>query len=560
MSWKGNTVQTRYVSSTRCFGRTIQVRAPYCAFRRLLLCLAANIVAANIILGQFCFAAAQESSGQSVDEAALILAEQSALAGQYRLLEEKLFSLYEYERDSNPMRSGLLKRAYLQSQEQMTAGQLDVVAELISGGDLKQAEAKQAKVLTDLNALLKLLESEDRGKRVRDDIRRNQVYLKEVERILRIQRGIRTQAEADGDAKRLEESQEKTADRTGSLAGEIEDEERDESESGEGAESDEGNETEEGADENGNEAAGNDNGQSGEGQSGEGQSGEGGEGEHENAPNPVPQQIESAEQKMREAAEDLKRAQREDSIEDMKAAEAAMAEAKKELEDILRQLREEEIERTLAMLEGRFRQMLEREIKVLERTQALDATPASERGTNFEIAAGKQSLEQNGIATEAGRALMLLDEDGSSVAFPETVDQMRDDMLQVAGRLSAAMVGAVTVEIETDIVETLGYIVEALVQTQEDMERMKQANQQQGGGGPPGEKPLVDQLAEIKMLRSLQERIYKRHLRYSKMLPDPEDPVGMADDPEIQAALDRLAERQRRLTEIAEDIVAGKIK
>lgn len=130
-------------------------------------------------------------------------------------------------------------------------------------------------------------------------------------------------------------------------------------------------------------------------------------------------------------------------------------------------------------------------------------------------------------------------------------------MIQVAGRLSAARAGQTTLEIEEDIIETLNYIITALVTTQEDLERMNQAGNQQSSGSSAGEQPLVDQLAEIKMLRGLQERIYRRHVRYSRRLPDPEDPLGEANDAELQRALTRLAQRQEQLTEIARDIVAG---
>ena len=46
-----------------------------------------------------------------------ILEDQQRLKVQYGLLEEKLFSLYQYEKDQNPTRADLLQRAYQQSQK-----------------------------------------------------------------------------------------------------------------------------------------------------------------------------------------------------------------------------------------------------------------------------------------------------------------------------------------------------------------------------------------------------------------------------------------------------------
>ena len=245
----------------------------------------------------------------------------------------------------------------------------------------------------------------------------------------------------------------------------------------------------------------------------------------------------------------------------MRAAEKEIAEAKKQLEEILRQLREEEVERTLAMLEGRFRKMLQREMEVKEKTEKLNQTTEAQRATDFDIQTGKLSTEQNSIATDASRALLLLREDGSSVAFPATVEEMHFDMLQIAARLSAAKVGEFTLELQKDVIGTLNYLVEALAQAQKDKEEEKSAKQPPGGGSPqsPGEEALVGKIAELKMLRGLQDRILQRHSRYAKSLEakslESGDPTATTDSPDLIAGLKRLAEKQQKLTRIAQDIV-----
>ncbi len=540
-----------------------------------------------------------------VSSADQIQADQRRLAESYKLLEEKLFSLHEFEKDGNPTRSKLLERAFLQSQSKMTAAQMQLIVKLLTESKLKDAEKEQKIVLSELNELLNLLQSEDRGKRVRDEIQRHQEYLKEVERILRIQKGIRGQAEGGVDGRRLANSENKAADRTKNLADEIGQNEENGEQENELANPDQNPEQSDNpqsppADDGADTAPTSEPKPADEKHAGKGASNKPSKNPDTNGPpkgtqppsqpeangqqgdqnpdappgaapadpsppspqppeNPTRSRIQAAEQRMREAQEKLEQAQREDAIEAMKQAEREMALAKKELEEILRQLREEEIERTLAKLESRFRQMLEREVRVLESTQKLDRTVHQQRGTEFEINAGRLGSEQNSIATEAARALLLLQEDGSSVALPATVDEMHQDMLQTARRLSAAKVGRATIELEIDIVETLNYLVEALVESQQDFEKSKQ-NSQAGKPGKSGDKPLVDQLAEIKMLRGLQERIFRRHTRYSRFLEDPEDPIGGTDDPELKSALQRLAEKQAKLTEIARDIVNEKNK
>ncbi len=525
---------------------------------------------------------------------------QSRLAERYKLLEDKLFTLYEYERDTNPLRSKILKRAFLQSQEKMTALQLRAIVQLLNDANLKDAQARQNLVLDELRSLLELLESEDRGKRVRDELKRHQEYLKEIDRLLRMQRGIRGQTEGDAAQKRLANSQQKAADRTGKLADEIKNNEEspdpenaqvdsddEPSDSDEAVPKDKKDGTDESSDSESNESKpneskpgenleGNRDSKSGDSKSepkdgpaqpsqNQGNPGEGSQNSDGSPPqpqqqqaNPVRKRVEAAQDRMRKAQQNLEDANRKKSVENMIAAEAELAAARKELEEILRQLREEEVERMLAMLESRFRQMLEREIRVYDRTRKLDGIAQKERNTNFEIRAGKISVEQNSIATEASRTLLLLREDGSSVAFPETVEQLHLDMVQVAQRLSAAKTGKITIEIEEDIIETLEYLIQALVVAQQDLEKMKQQTPGQQQAGKPGDKPLVDALAEIKMLRGLQERIYRRHKRYSNLLANPDDQIGSTDDPDLQHALERLSVRQQHLTDIARDIVVGK--
>ena len=529
--------------------------------------------AALIIVGVLLFPASIVSAFQ--DDAPAVATQkedesvedhQQRILKNYAQLEQKLLSLREYEKENNPARSKLLRRAYELSQEQATTDEMKQIIALLTTGDLRDAETNQKNVLADMNRLLTLLQSEDRGKRIEDELKRNQEYLKEVERLLRIQKSLRGEAEGKGDAPRISKSQKQAAERAKKLADRIRDNEekskdREDSEDAEGDGKGQGK-GKPGEPGNGKPSKGQGKGQPGEGQSGEGQSGEGQSGEgqpSEEEMNPVRKRVAAAEQRMRNAKKKLDQAKRDESIDDMEAAIRELEAAKKELEEILRQLREEEVERTLSMLEGRFRKMMEREIKVRDQTKGLDAVLPEQRRADFEIKAGKLSSEQSSIAIEASRALLLLREDGSSVAFPQTVQEMKLDMEQVASRLSASKVGQVTIEIENDIVETLGYLIEALAQAQKENEANRNRGQGQGGGsgGRPGESSLVGKIAEIRMLRALQDRIFRRHSRYAKLLDDPSDPIGKSDDPDIRAALRRLTAKQSQLTEITKEIVAS---
>jgi hypothetical protein len=260
---------------------------------------------------------------------------------------------------------------------------------------------------------------------------------------------------------------------------------------------------------------------------------------------------------MREAQLELEEARRKQSIEKQREAEEKLREAIAELEEILRQLREEEVERMLALLEGRFRKMLEMQLKVYEETIALGKIPVEQRNRAVDIRAGRLAFDERKIAAEADRCLTLLLEEGSSVAFPEVVEQIRDDMEDVSARLAQSKVDRITQGLEEEIIAALEEMIEALQQAQQDMEQ-SQSQQGQPRPGQQGPPPLVDALAELRMIRSLQFRVNQRTQRYSRLLDNAEDPVGQALDEDLRRAIGTLAEREARIQRITRDIVLGK--
>src|SRR5690606_27213110 len=131
--------------------------------------------------------------------------------------------------------------------------------------------------------------------------------------------------------------------------------------------------------------------------------------------------------------------------EQQQQAEENLRAAIDRLEKILRQLREEEMQRELARLESRLRKMAQMQSNVLDETKRLEAIPVSQRDRQVDVKAGNLAFEEKKIIMEADRALLLLREEGSSVAFPEVVVQIRDDMQRVAERLTASRLDAVTI-------------------------------------------------------------------------------------------------------------------
>jgi hypothetical protein len=492
--------------------------------------------------------------------------EQNQVADKYRRLEDLIFKMADFESTSNPRRAALLKQAYKQSKDRLTQSQLSAIVALLSQKQYKRALDGQEVARKDLQELLQLLLSEDRSDRLKTETQRMKDHIKELQRLQRLQRGVRGQTEGGADAKELAEKQSKVADRTGELAKQLEDS----TPPGDQTQPDKPGEQAPGSPQPGAEPGDakpapqdapqpSPDAPSAPSEPGQGETEE----QTPQAPPPAPddqstakKRVREAEQKMREAQQRLEEAKRSESLEKQTEALQKLQEAIAELEEVLRQLRDEEMERVLALLEGRFRQMLEEEIKVYEATQRLDQTPEDQRGRALDIRAGKLAFDQRKIAGQADRCLTLLLEEGSSIAFPEVVQQIRDDMESVSERLAETKIGTITQDMEQEIIDSLEEMIAAFQKAQQDMEKPRSGQPSQPGEN--GEQPLVDALAELKMIRSLQMRVNLRTQRYAKLLDNVEDPVGQAATEDLRRALGELGEREARIQQITRDIVLGK--
>jgi hypothetical protein len=197
--------------------------------------------------------------------------------------------------------------------------------------------------------------------------------------------------------------------------------------------------------------------------------------------------------------------------------------------------------------------MLRAEKAVLAGAEKLSAEqPVADRERQLE--AVRLSREQNAIGLDASKALTLVRDDGSAVAIPEALEQVRDDAAQAAARLARGDAGGTTRGIIQDLVTSLEEMIAALEKAQREQEARKAGGP---GGRPaePGEQPLVDKLSELKMIRSLQMRVNTRTRRFSKLLAEEAE---QAEEPELVEALERLAERQRKIERAAHDIVTGR--
>ena len=123
-----------------------------------------------------------------------------------------------------------------------------------------------------------------------------------------------------------------------------------------------------------------------------------------------------------------------------------------------------------------------------------------------------------------------------------------------------AKIDLLTLGLEEDVITALEEIVAALQKAQQDAEQRRQQPQRPSQPMSPEDMPLVDAIAELKMIRTLQMRVNRRTKTYANMLADPDHSVGQATDQDVIDALDQLSVRERRIHEITRDILLEKNK
>lgn len=263
---------------------------------------------------------------------------------------------------------------------------------------------------------------------------------------------------------------------------------------------------------------------------------------------PGREQLEEAKKAMQEAIDQLKKQQRDGALKQQDDAISKLQEAQKKLEETLKQLREEEKEMILAALEARFQRMLSLQTQIYEDTVALGSTVRAEWLNTAITRCRELSQQQADLTRECSLTVGLLREDGTSVSILIAVEDIESDMKTVASRLQQTKAAELTQSMQTDVIEALKELIET---AQKEMEEMKQDQKpQQQQSGPQQKAALVELMAEIKVLRSLQLRVNRRTATVDRLLQenDATEQAGLLNQ------VEELAIRQNRLTESAGEL------
>jgi len=480
-------------------------------------------------------------------EAANLAETQERLAGRYDRLEMLAGRLAELSRATQPRRAKLLQELIAKSRDRGVEDQFEQVLNALQRESLGPASQLQGELHIELKQLLELLLREDRERQIESKRKRIRKYLAELNRLIRIQRGVRARTEGGDDSKRLAKDQQRVAEGTEKLHQQIKANEGD-SKPGKPSQQKPGNmgKPSDGKPNNSKPSDGKPNPSKGNSSEAEQDSSN----QQESPADRAMRRLQQARKRMQRAQQQLQDLKHQGATQEQEKALEALQQAKAELQRILRQLREEELERMLALLEARFRKMLAAQVEVYDATKKLDTAQANLPTHELEIAAGRLSRKERQIIQMAERALTLLQEDGTSLAFPEALNQAKEDMQTVATRLAALQVATLTQSIEEDIIAALE---ESLAAIQQAIKKLRQQKgKQKKSSGQPDKKPLVDQLAELRMIRSLQHRVNRRTTMYAKLIEGEQTMQA-----ELQEALNRLASRQHRIFEATRDLHSG---
>ena len=273
----------------------------------------------------------------------------------------------------------------------------------------------------------------------------------------------------------------------------------------------------------------------------------GGQADQQEQKQPGQQQMSEAEQAQNQAAENMEQGDSDQAQENQKQAEKKMKEALEEIEDRLSQLREETNEEKLARLEARFQEMFDR-----QQTASAMTIEIEDKRANLGRLRHRDQLLILRLATEeldirelAQQAYDVLLEDGTSIVFPEVVQDMRADLETSATMLQSDKTDQYTQLVQKEIETAILDLLDALKEAQ----KKKDGGGGGGGGGQGGKKPLLKQSAELKILRMRQSRLNRRTRKLEALQEQP----GMKAT--IDAEINEAAKMQKKILDMTDNIM-----
>lgn len=239
---------------------------------------------------------------------------------------------------------------------------------------------------------------------------------------------------------------------------------------------------------------------------------------------------------------------------DLQQAEFRLSESLTALKEALefareeeQQAREDEAREKREELRTQYTQLAERELGIRTTTEEIDPEDGAELSRRALVQARRLSVEQEEIRLALRTLLEEHPELDESILFERVHGFMDDWAASTRDALRDGETGSWVQEREELLIEALLGLVAALEEGEADDSPFEENQQQQQGGGQGGnqQQQLVPPIAELKLLKGLQEQVYRRTRRISDQVDDGEVPASRAD-----AVLEELGQMQKELFDL----------
>lgn len=263
-------------------------------------------------------------------------------------------------------------------------------------------------------------------------------------------------------------------------------------------------------------------------------------------PTPGQDNVETGKAQMDAATQDLEQRSPASAKANQEKALDQLEQAKSKIQQQIDQLKAELQRQKLADLEKKFKDMLAQQQAVNRKTIELHGIPQEQWRRREQLRAREQSQNQRLLGESAQVCLEILLEDGTTTVLPRLLEQLRDDMFAVSGRLADARVGLMTQAAQREIVVTLEEILYTIEQSRQQTNTNASQSAQQS---PPssGDPPLLPTSAELRLLSDLQQRVFRQTKTHDRV--DREDVESLKRITKRQTDIARMAaEMSKKLT------------
>lgn len=452
------------------------------------------------VLAQTSFA---QLSGASAARSPLA-AKQEIVRDRMSQLEDRLFRLAGSLAETDPDQAGRLRAALARSRERLVRRTMDDIVDLLGRGEATEASDRQRVLIEHLNEILsQLLADAEKGEDAKNRLRALTEMRDRVASLLAEQRRQREAADAlaasGGDARpddvaALARRQREASDEAERIANDMSPSPRD------------------------------------------------------RRPEVMPgrENIQQAHWHMKAAAGLLDGGRLEPASVEQDRASQQLREAIRKLDDSRRQLGREGRDELLRAFEDRFREMLARQTAINGDTDELARAPVLQWSRSEQLRSARLGHEEESLAAAADDVKRMVDEAGQSAVVSMMLEPLADDLRQVAERLSSLDAGVETRRLQADIVETLRALLDAVSRRRPPASQPSKAPHADAG---EEEGTLLPDSVELKLLRKCQARLNRDTIAFDRQRVQ-----GTPLLPDQQGRLQRIAERQKRVADMARQL------